>query len=224
MALESADSAAWERAYARRRIAWRGTTNFAPQLSRGARVLEIGCGNGKNLSALAGKDCEKNYEIHAVDYSPQAIALCKQSPVLKNAGIKFEVMDARALRFKNNFFDAVACFHVLGNMLAGDRKQAAREAQRVLKNGGKLFFKEFGRGDFRFGRGIKVERNSFKRRTGIVTHYFEGKNEGRNEVKELFGELELRDFESERWTVRYAGEALQREEINAVFIKSRRSV
>ena len=133
----------------------------------------------------------------------------------------FEILEyARALRFKNDFFDAVVCFHVLGNMLAGDRKQAAVEAQRVLKNGGKLFFKEFGCGDFRFGKGTQVESASFKRRTGIVTHYFAG----RSEIEELFGGLELLDSASERWTVRYAGEALQREEIRAVFIKSRRSV
>ncbi len=218
MTLTNKENAAWERAYARRRIAWRGTTNFAPRLERGARVLEIGCGNGKNLSALA--QAELALDVYAVDYSPQAIALCKASPVLRNAGVKFEVMDARALRFKNNFFDAVVCFHVLGNMLESDRKRSAREAQRVLKTGGTLFFKEFGRGDFRFGKGVEVERNSFKRRTGIVTHYFAG----RSEVKALFGGLELRDFESERWTVRYAGEALQREEIRAVFINSRRSV
>jgi len=208
------ERAAWERAYSKKRIAWRGTTNFSPNLPKNSRVLEVGCGNGKNLSALAGA----GYDVHAIDYSPQAIALCKESPLFKQKGknrIKFKVMDARALDFKDGFFDAVVCFHVLGNMLEADRRKAAGEAARVLKRGGKLFFKEFGRGDFRFGKGALVERASFKRRTGIVTHYFTG----RSEAEALFPKLRLLEFESEKWRVRYEGKSLAREEIHAVFIK-----
>ena len=210
---EDKHAAAWERAYSKKRIAWRGTTNFAPKLPRGTRVLEIGCGNGKNLSALAGK----GYDVYAIDYSPEAIALCKESPILKKERVKLKVMDARALEFKSGFFDAVVCFHVLGNMLACDRKKAAREAARVLKKDGKLFFKEFGARDFRFGKGLHVEQASFKRRTGIVTHYFEGKKE----IERLFSGLDLTNFESERWTVHYGagGAALPREEVHAIFIK-----
>jgi ubiquinone/menaquinone biosynthesis C-methylase UbiE len=214
MTKNDAHAAAWERAYARRRIAWRGTTNFSPDLPKGARILEIGCGNGKNLSALV----RHGYEVYAVDYSPQAVTLCKQSPQFKNAGIRFAVMDARALKFRDDFFDCVVCFHVLGNMLADDRRRAAGEAARVLKRGGKLFFKEFGARDFRFGKGTLVEPASFKRRTGIVTHYFSSKRE----IAGSFKELDLTDFESERWTVHYDGKTLPREEIRAVFIKRAR--
>ncbi len=217
MALDEIDrhAAAWERAYAKKRIQWRGTTNFDPQLPRGARVLEVGCGNGKNVSALA----DRGFKLYAVDYSPQAISLCKELPSFKKSGVKFKVMDARKLEFREGFFDAVVCFHVLGNMLAADRRKAAAEASRVLKSGGKLFFKEFGAGDFRFGKGLRVEEDSFKRRTGIVTHYFSG----RKEVEELFPGLTLEEFDSERWRVHYDGKALPREEVRAVFIKGARN-
>jgi SAM-dependent methyltransferase len=211
-------AAAWERAYSKKRIAWRGTTNFSPELPKGSKILEVGCGNGKNLSALTGK----GFRVYAVDYSPQAIALCKASPQFnggKEKKIVFRVMDARSLEFKDGFFDCVVCFHVLGNMLADDRVKAASEASRVLKRGGKLFFKEFGCRDFRFGKGVEVEESSFKRRTGIVTHYFTG----REEVAELFAGLDLTSFDSERWNVHYDGKTLEREEIHAVFIKPQRN-
>ena len=155
--------------YKARGARWAGTVDV-PVVAEGAFVLEAGCGNGKTLSHLK----------HAVgvDISPEAVRLAGASRAV--AG------DIRALPFSDSVFDAVFCFHVLGHLCEADRRAAVLELFRVLKPGGVLYFRGFGVGDFRFGRGDEVEAGSFLRGDGIMTHYFcEG------EVREVFGDGEV---------------------------------
>ena len=125
-----------------------------------------------------------------------------------------EVQDIRSLSFPNNFFDGIACFHTLGNLIEEERKKSSRELSRVLKSGGFLFFQDFGMKDFRNGKGEKIEENTFKRKTGIVTHYFE-----LDEVRELFHPLQLKSEEREQFFVQYDGKRLMREKLHAQFVK-----
>jgi len=201
---------AWEKDYRERGAVWRGTTNFAPPALKG-RVLELGCGNGKTASALS---LQKQVELHAVDSSPTAVKLCRN--LVERVGGKAQVKQADGLNldYADEFFDAVVCFHYLGHLPAAERREAAREACRVLKKGGKLFFKEFGVKDFRFGKGKEVEPNTFARGNGILTHYF-----SQEEVRALFPWLEPESIESEQWSVLLKDEKYSREQIKAVFKK-----
>lgn len=201
---------AWDRAYAKNVLSWRGSTNFNPLLPAGARFLELGCGNGKNLSALA----QLPLEIHAIDVSPAAIDLCRSAPALRNKEIHYYLMDVRSLSFKNAFFDGAACFHVLDHLLLQDRKKAAQEIFRVLKKGGKLFFKSFGTKDFRIKKGVVVEENTLKRKNGIATHYFTEK-----EAVDLFSSLICKSVSADEWKVNYDGKEYLRQEIVAEFVK-----
>ncbi|OIO27003.1 hypothetical protein AUJ14_00730 [Candidatus Micrarchaeota archaeon CG1_02_55_22] len=205
--------AAWDKEYSRKGGLWRGTTNFALDLPKDSRVLEVGCGNGKNVSAL----CHRGFELYAVDSSPKAVELTER--VVKQLGGEADcrAMDVRSLEFVNGFFDAVVCFHVLGHLLSDERVAAAGECVRVLKPGGKLYFKEFGLKDFRCGKGTLVEEGSFRRRTGIVTHYF-----SLDEAGALFTRLGLESHLFEDWSVCFRGVSYPRQELNAVFCKPRR--
>lgn len=202
---------AWEKEYSRKGRLWRGTTNFKLELPGKSRVLELGCGDGKNLSAIS----TQGFEVHAIDTSMKAIELCKE--YLKHFGGKadFHLMDARNLKFTANHFDAVFNFHCLGHLLEEERKKAASEALRVLKEKGKLFFKEFGSRDFRTSKGREVEEMTFERKTGIITHYFTV-----HEVKELFPECNFIELKEDSWSVYYSGKKYLREEILAVIEKT----
>jgi len=184
----------WDAAYERGALAWRGTTNFEPKpaLRKGSRVLELGCGNGKTASALSLQPVE----LHAIDVSPTAAKLCAE--LVKRVGGKAVVkqMDGLSLNYKDGFFDAVVAFHYFAHFYADERLQAVREARRVLKKGGKLYFKEFGSKDFRNGKGAQVEEKTFKRGKGIITHYFTI-----GEAKELLKPLTVETAETENWTV-----------------------
>jgi MPBQ/MSBQ methyltransferase len=175
--LEKPHAYAWEKEYATGRSKWRGTTNYQMELPKGSKILEIGVGNGKTLTSFLNK----GWAVYAIDVSPSAVKIAKQVVKEANAKAELSVGDAAKLEFKDKFFDAVFLFHVLGHLSAEDRKLAVKEAFRVLKKGGKCYFREFGISDYRFGKGIEVEKNTFRKGTNVWVHYFE---EG--EVKEAF--------------------------------------
>ncbi|VVB68121.1 Ubiquinone biosynthesis O-methyltransferase [Candidatus Norongarragalina meridionalis] len=200
----------WDAAYARNALAWRGTTNFSPKpaIKKGSRVLELGVGNGKNLSALFGK----GWHLYAVDFSPEAVRQSYEMCRKRGEHCFVSMQDVRRLLFADSFFDAVICFHVIGHLRKEERAKAVSEIRRVLKKNGLLFLRVFGEGDFRKGKGVK--RSDCFVRKGIPTHYFSEK-----EVTSLFKDWKRVSLSSERWTVSYEGKTLPREQIHAVFRK-----
>jgi SAM-dependent methyltransferase len=196
---------AWERDYRARGRLWGGVAR-PPELAAGSRVLELGCGNGKTLSAI----CGLSLEVVAVDISPLALALCRlQAP---QAGLL--LADACHLPFREDSFDVVLAFHVAGHLLKEGRELLACEAGRVLSRGGRLLLREFEAGDMRAGQGKEVEQGTFLRGQGTVTHYF---SEG--EVKELFSGLEASSIKASVWKMRVRGRDMVRRHLEAAFLK-----
>jgi len=103
---------------------------------------------------------------------------------------------------------------VTGHLLAAERAALAGEAIRVLRPGGRLFFRDFAEGDLRSGQGETVECGTFLRKNGIVTHFFR-----EDEVAELFTGLKTESISVHRWYLRVKGGSQQRAEVQAVFIK-----
>ncbi len=203
---------AWEKEYRTGRGRWRGTTNFQLDLPEASRVLEVGCGNGKHLSALLNK----GFEVHAIDVSPSAVKLAKERAEEFNASAHISVGDACKLDFDDSFFDVVFVFHVMGHLSEDERRKAAREAFRVLKKGGTCFFRGFELADFRFAKGIEVEKNTFRRGTNVWVHYFSAE-----EAKKLFegAGFKAKSLKVDKWHVGFRGKVFQRSEIQAEFEK-----
>lgn len=176
-----------------------------PILPARSTVLEIGCGNGKTLGCMPA-----DWQITALDMSLEALRLCRRS------GPRYELIlaDARALPFQDESFDAVFAFHVTGHLPAPGRQALAREAARVIASGGRLFFREFGLEDMRAGQGEEVEPGTFRRGSGIITHYF-----AKAEVEELFFGMKPVCIDTHRWKLRIKGDDLMRCEVDAVFLK-----
>lgn len=198
----------WETHYAQSGTLWRGRAGkLPPEIKAGSKVLELGCGNGKTAAALSALPLE----VHAIDFSETAVGLCREA--VRNAGgnAKVAEMDGKKLGYPEGYFDAVLCFHYLAHFDADGRAKAAGEAARVLKPGGKLYFRDFGTGDFRFGAGEHLpEKQTFCRR-GIITHYFT-----KNEAMGLFSGLRLEKAETKGWKMG----KFKRQEIWAEFSKS----
>lgn len=111
------------------------------KFAKNARILDSGCGHGKNSSYLIKKGCE----VFGIDISRLAIKYSKD----RNPSGSFSLQDAVRLKFRNNFFDAVidaGCFHVNPSLKRG---AIIENYHRVLKPGGKLFIRIFNNADAR---------------------------------------------------------------------------
>jgi SAM-dependent methyltransferase len=109
-----------------------------PQLERGGRVLDAGCGGGYWLEALArsGVAAER---LHGVDIRTERLA---PRPGLPDE-VELRAADLRALPYPSESFELVLLFTALSSLASGgDVQSALREARRVLAPGGAVLVYE----------------------------------------------------------------------------------
>lgn len=201
---------AWEEEYRKKGRIWSGQTDSLPKLSPGSHVLELGCGNGKTLSAMLKTD----WQVTAIDISPSAVGLCQELVMDVNDRFTVFVGDAEELTLPDNFFDAVFAYHVIGHAVLEGRTKMASEIRRVLKKDGKLFIRVFTIRDMRAGTGEKLEKDTYFRGNGIITHYFE-----EEELSGLFSGFKIVQIERMEWDQRTTSGKQLRSEISAVLVK-----
>lgn len=105
----------------------------------GMRVLDAGCGFGRNLVHLLREGCE----VFALDADPEGVAHVRQMAAWLNTGLpaaNFQVGAIEQMPFTDAFADVVLCNSVLH--FARDEQHfraMLTELWRVLKPGGMLF-------------------------------------------------------------------------------------
>ena len=194
---------AWEDAYRTGKVNWHGKPYPLPELDPGSQVLEVGCGNGKTLDAMARKD----WRLVAIDVSPTAVEMSRK----RLPEVEFHVADVRALPFTGESFDAAFIFHIVGHLLIEGRSKAVKELARVVRPGGCVFFRCFSVEDMRFGQGTEVESGTYQRGTGIITHYFHRRELTRLlEPHSIPGSLVI---EEEHWRLGGRSRSMERAEL-----------
>ena len=79
-------------------------------------ILDVGCGNGRNLIPFA----EKNFTCEGVDFSIEMLNHAKSKFKKLNLKSKFQVANMIDLPFKDNSFDYLICiasFHHLNKIV-----------------------------------------------------------------------------------------------------------
>jgi len=106
---------------------WRCVLQFIASLEYNTKMLEVGCGNGKNM--LYRNDIYS----YGIDISEEQVEICKSK------GLRVEKANMTSLPYESNEFDNIICiatYHHLDN--PDDRRKAILEMYRVLKPNGKL--------------------------------------------------------------------------------------
>lgn len=122
------------------------------------KVLDIGCGYGKNSIYLA----ENGFSVYSIDISSQAIEWLK-TYIEKKSINNITVLkgDINNLPFENNYFDAIICLSVLHHQCIKQIENSISEIYRVLKPEGCLIFDFMSIEDDSYGLGEEIEANTF---------------------------------------------------------------
>ena len=131
-------SAGWERHYGwyvetvRPMIDWVcDVTALAP----GKSVLDVACGTGQPALSAAQR-VGPSGSVVAIDLAPSMVAAtARRAKAMRLTNVEAREMDAEALDFPANRFDAVT--FTTGIMFCADPVKAVAEIRRVLKSGGR---------------------------------------------------------------------------------------
>jgi len=106
------------------------------------RVLDLGCGAGRNLVYLL----EKGFDVYGIDCAPKGLEIIKER--LKKEKRKYSLKLGNVfnnLPYEDNFFDAVISVQVLQHGKINEIKKAIKEIKRILKPRGLIFITLCGR-------------------------------------------------------------------------------
>jgi SAM-dependent methyltransferase len=195
---------AWDEEY--RHVRWAGPLDIASlqeELEGGELILDAGCGHGRYAISLS-----REYIVAGCDVSQRGLLRLREKAKLPLC--RASITD---LPFPHSFFDVVLCHGVLQHLFEAERKQAANQIMQVLKPGGKLIFEAFGREDMRYG-GDAVEQHTFRRKNGIIYHYFI-----MEELEDLFDKLDISKKENRMNKKIFRGEEYTR---HSIFLVARK--
>jgi len=101
----------------------------------GGRVLEIGCGRGLNVCALA----LEGYDVYGVDVSAEALNIAEKLAEKLGCRVQLKPINGVRLPFESEFFDAVLYAWSIHEFDEENIELSLREATRVLKRSGFIY-------------------------------------------------------------------------------------
>jgi SAM-dependent methyltransferase len=154
------------------------------------RILDLGCGTGRHIIALA----KRNFEVYGIDIAKKALNLARER--LKEEGLKAKLKVGdfyKKLPYKDKFFDGVISIKALHHARVFKIKRLIKEIERVMKPGGILMI-EVPRKKKRHSRKYKkIEPRTFVPLEGPeagVPHFIFDKKE----LKKFFANFEILDI------------------------------
>ncbi|OAL53303.1 S-adenosyl-L-methionine-dependent methyltransferase [Pyrenochaeta sp. DS3sAY3a] len=160
-----------------------------------ATLLEVGAGAGNSAFPILQASQNKNLKIHACDFSKKAVDLIRAHELYNPALIQADVWDVASPPTADNgglppglgegTVDVVLMIFIFSALSPRQWDQAVRNVWRVLKPGGQVLFRDYGRGDLaqvRFKKGRYMEENFYVRGDGTRVYFFE-----KEELEEIWG-------------------------------------
>ncbi|KAF3127865.1 hypothetical protein TWF594_000528 [Orbilia oligospora] len=157
------------------------------------RLLEVGCGAGNTLFPILSSNKNPNFHIHGADFSKTSIELIRSNelytlhhPKHVSASI-WDLGNADGVLPKGiepESLDVVILIFVFSALHPDQWAHAVKNVNKCLKKGGKVLFRDYGRGDLaqvRFKKGRFLQENFYIRGDGTRVYFFD-----RDELGNIF--------------------------------------
>jgi tRNAThr (cytosine32-N3)-methyltransferase len=171
-----------------------------------AVLLEVGAGAGNSAFPILQNSKNKKLKIHACDFSKKAVELIRGHELYDTEYIQADVWDVAASPKSENgglppgltegSVDVVLMIFIFSALNPRQWDQAVRNIWRVLKPGGQVLFRDYGRGDLaqvRFKKGRWMEENFYVRGDGTRVYFFE-----QEELENIWGGIERPQQEDDK--------------------------
>lgn len=146
-------------------------------------VLEVGAGAGNTTFPLLERNCNPELKLWACDYSRKAIDIIRSQPAyIQQADpvLQADVWDAAGDTLPPDLapgsVDIVIMIFIFSALSPDQWKQALQTIYSVLRPGGEVLFRDYGRGDLaqvRFKKGRYLDENFYIRGDGTRVYFFD---------------------------------------------------
>ncbi|KAI4192313.1 MAG: hypothetical protein LQ346_004358 [Caloplaca aetnensis] len=149
-------------------------------------LLEVGAGAGNTCFPILKENENEDLMIYACDFSPKAIDLIRGSAAYDPDHLQADVWDVASSTvppgLEEGMVDVVIMVFIFSALQPTQWEHAVRNIWKLLKPGGEVCFRDYGRGDLaqvRLKKGRWMEENFYIRGDGTRVYFFD-KDELRN--------------------------------------------
>ncbi len=140
-------------------------------------ILVPGAGYGRNSEFFS----QKGYAVTGIEISEEALRL---TPDVTSA--QYLLGSVLETSLKSFQYDAIYCFNLLHLFLAGKRSAFLKKCFETLSDGGVAFFTVFSEQESQYGKGNRIEENTYESKPGRPAHFFT-----ESDLVESFREFEI---------------------------------
>jgi len=144
-------------------------------------LLEVGAGAGNTAFPILKHNQNKDLKIYACDFSKKAVEVIRANELYDNGkNIQADVWDAAGDELPPGLgeesVDVVVLIFIFSALSPSQWHKAVSNIYKLLKPGGEVLFRDYGRGDLaqvRFKKGRYLEENFYIRGDGTRVYFFE---------------------------------------------------
>ncbi|XXH00289.1 hypothetical protein Hte_006631 [Hypoxylon texense] len=143
-------------------------------------ILEVGAGAGNTAFPILANNKNPKLKVHACDFSKKAVEVMRTHEQYNTDFMQADVWDAAGEGLppglEESSVDVVLMVFIFSALSPKQWGQAVQNIYRVLKPGGEVCFRDYGRGDLaqvRFKKGRYLEENFYIRGDGTRVYFFE---------------------------------------------------
>ncbi|KAI1261247.1 methyltransferase [Xylariaceae sp. FL1019] len=143
-------------------------------------VLEVGAGAGNTAFPILANNKNPKLKLHACDFSKKAVQVMREHAEYNTEQMQADVWDVASDELPPDVVegtvDVVLMVFIFSALSPLQWQKAVQNIHRVLKPGGEVCFRDYGRGDLaqvRFKKGRYLEENFYIRGDGTRVYFFE---------------------------------------------------